>query len=255
MASTEKKVAVAVGGTFLIDAALSLTPHMPGGVGFITSAALASAMALSVDNLEVLIGKEFPSLPRRTSSDTSSSDTEQPSLLYRMVHGKSVREGASELPTPQPQEDAVTYQPRRSQDLSKLRQNVVLPSHKARIDTEPTIPAVTIPAKKDRIPPGGFKPMTPIAPQQQVELSLDPRFPLPTDMAAILEKGFRPAKDSILLMKSSDGYVTEKISKLGHIGLAGETGGGKTNINRLLLAQLLYCGAKVFLINPNHAPT
>lgn len=80
------------------------------------------------------------------------------------------------------------------------------------------------------------------------------RFPEPQDMAEIIEHGFKPSRESILLMNTINGYATEKISKLHHIGLGGSSGRGKTNTTRLITAQLLACGAKVYMVNPNFAP-
>ena len=80
------------------------------------------------------------------------------------------------------------------------------------------------------------------------------RFPEPQDMAEIIERGFKPSRESILLMNTINGYATEKISKLHYIGLGGSSGRGKTNTTRLITSQLLACGAKVYMVNPNFAP-
>ena len=85
-------------------------------------------------------------------------------------------------------------------------------------------------------------------------LQSDPRFPKPQDFAQILERGFIPTRNSILLMNTVNGYATEAMSKLHHIGLAGSSGRGKTNLTRLIVAQLLACDAKVYMVNPNFAP-
>ncbi len=80
------------------------------------------------------------------------------------------------------------------------------------------------------------------------------RFPEPIDMAMVVEQGFKPSRDGILLMNTNNGHATEKMSKLHHIGLGGSSGRGKTNTTRLIVSQLLACGAKVYMVNPNFAP-
>jgi hypothetical protein len=82
----------------------------------------------------------------------------------------------------------------------------------------------------------------------------DVRFPAPQDMAMIIERGFKPRRDAILLMNTVNGYATEKISKLHHIGLSGASGRGKTGVMRLIVSQLLACEARVYMVNPNFAP-
>lgn len=61
-------------------------------------------------------------------------------------------------------------------------------------------------------------------------------------------------QDTIFLMDSTRGPVTEKISDLGHIALSGVTGGGKTNMTRMLVSQLLAQKCTVWIANPNFAP-
>jgi hypothetical protein len=57
-------------------------------------------------------------------------------------------------------------------------------------------------------------------------------------------------------METVDGHVTNALNGLHHIGLAGPTGAGKTNVFRLLLGQTEACAddAEVYLANPNYAP-
>src|SRR5439155_17113157 len=94
----------------------------------------------------------------------------------------------------------------------------------------------------------------PVEPVQRYASVTSGRFPEPQDMAEIIEHGFKPSRESILLMNTNSGYATEKISKLHHIGLGGSSGRGKTNTTRLIVSQLLACGAKVYMVNPNFAP-
>lgn len=94
----------------------------------------------------------------------------------------------------------------------------------------------------------------PVEPVQRRVSVASGQFPEPQDMAEMIEQGFKPSRESILLMNTNSGYATEKISKLHHIGLGGSSGRGKTNTTRLIVSQLLACGAKVYMVNPNFAP-
>lgn len=66
---------------------------------------------------------------------------------------------------------------------------------------------------------------------------------------------WQPSIGSILLAVGPGGVPYYAHAKdLCHVALAGATGGGKSNIMRLLLAQLLSTGAKVTLADPHFAP-
>ena len=72
-----------------------------------------------------------------------------------------------------------------------------------------------------------------------------------TDMAGI---GHVPTVESILLGLGLNGErITVPARALCHVALVGATGGGKSNLMRLLLAQVLAVGANVVLVNPHHA--
>lgn len=72
-----------------------------------------------------------------------------------------------------------------------------------------------------------------------------------TDMAGI---GHVPTVESILLGLGLNGErITVPAKALCHVALVGATGGGKSNLMRLLLAQVLAVGANVVLVNPHHA--
>lgn len=95
--------------------------------------------------------------------------------------------------------------------------------------------------------------------QEQKKLAdpklLIPEFPAPRDFADVLASGFRPSSDQVYLMDTVDGAVTSAVYPLTHVGLGGPTGGGKTNLTRLLGGQLLSDGveASVYLASPNFA--
>ncbi len=66
-------------------------------------------------------------------------------------------------------------------------------------------------------------------------------------------KRFTPSLDRLFLGVLPDGTPIFCAAKdLCHVALAGTTGGGKSSILRLLLAQLCYAGACVLLLNPHY---
>ena len=73
-----------------------------------------------------------------------------------------------------------------------------------------------------------------------------------TDLASI---GFRPSREAILLGLGEGGErITVPMKALWHIGTAGPTGAGKSNIARLIIPQLQAIGAKVAIIDPKWTP-
>jgi hypothetical protein len=73
-----------------------------------------------------------------------------------------------------------------------------------------------------------------------------------TDLAAL---AFRPSLDAILLALVDGGErITVSAKALCHVALVGSTGGGKSNLLRLLLPQLQACGARVVLADPHFTP-
>ena len=79
-----------------------------------------------------------------------------------------------------------------------------------------------------------------------------PQLPGPVDMAELLSD-FKPSTDRILLGLGPSGQHTAPVSRLMHIAFLGATGGGKSNLMRLTLAQLLAIGAHVILVDPHFA--
>jgi hypothetical protein len=66
-------------------------------------------------------------------------------------------------------------------------------------------------------------------------------------------KDFTPSLESIYLARLMDGSpVIVQAKHLCHVALAGATGGGKSSLMRLIMAQLCYAGAKVLLLNPHY---
>jgi hypothetical protein len=84
------------------------------------------------------------------------------------------------------------------------------------------------------------------------EPAAGPGLPGVTDLASL---AFRPSLESILLALGDGGErVTVSAKALCHVALVGSTGGGKSNLIRLLLPQLQACGARVVLADPHFAP-
>ena len=80
--------------------------------------------------------------------------------------------------------------------------------------------------------------------------------PLPPaiDLSALVQD-WRPSLDAILLGVGPGGKrITVPARDLCHVALAGATGGGKSNIMRLVVSQLQSAGAKVVLADPHYAP-
>ena len=77
--------------------------------------------------------------------------------------------------------------------------------------------------------------------------------PGPVDLARVLT--VPPSLDRVLLALGPGGApITAASRDMGHVAFAGQTGGGKSNLLRLLLAQLLAAGAQVMLTDPHYAP-
>ena len=75
-----------------------------------------------------------------------------------------------------------------------------------------------------------------------------PALPPITDLASL---NYQPTKQAVLLGLAPHGaLITAPLSKLWHVATAGPTGNGKSNIHRLLLAQLLAVGAHVAVGDP-----
>lgn len=79
-----------------------------------------------------------------------------------------------------------------------------------------------------------------------------PSLPGMLDLAGL---GFRPTRERILLgVGAGNEQVTVGVGQLCHVALCGATGGGKSNLLRLLVPQLQAIGAQVVLADPHYAP-
>lgn len=75
-----------------------------------------------------------------------------------------------------------------------------------------------------------------------------------TDLADVLGT-FRPGLDRVLLGLGPGGApLAVGVKQLCHVALIGATGGGKSNLLRLLLPQLQALGARIVLADPHFAP-
>lgn len=78
-----------------------------------------------------------------------------------------------------------------------------------------------------------------------------PTLPGAVDLATL---GCNPTPDHILLGIDEMGQITVSVQDLCHVALLGATGGGKSNLLRLMLPQLQKIGASVILADPHFAP-
>ena len=77
--------------------------------------------------------------------------------------------------------------------------------------------------------------------------------PGPVDLAGLLTTP--PSLDRVLLALGPGGEpLTASAKDMTHIALAGSTGNGKSNILRMILAQVLAAGAGAVLADPHYAP-
>ncbi len=82
-----------------------------------------------------------------------------------------------------------------------------------------------------------------------------PALPMGTVDLSELVQTWRPSVNSITLAVGPGGQPYRVHARdLCHVALAGATGGGKSNIMRLLLAQLVSAGAHVVLADPHYTP-
>lgn len=85
-----------------------------------------------------------------------------------------------------------------------------------------------------------------------------PSFALDSDIftfSQLLASGFRPTMDKIFLGRLPDGTdITVAVRDLCHVALAGNTGGGKSSLMRLIMAQLCYLKVPTVLLNPHYMP-
>jgi hypothetical protein len=92
------------------------------------------------------------------------------------------------------------------------------------------------------------------APGQLTGAPEPPALPGPVDLLQVLDT-FQPSAERILLGMGPGGApVTVGVRSLCHVALCGATGGGKSNLLRLLLPQLQAIGARVVLADPHYAP-
>lgn len=88
-----------------------------------------------------------------------------------------------------------------------------------------------------------------------------PALPAPEPVSAALPGALdlsalqcNPTIDHILLGVDDVGQITVSVPDMCHVALLGSTGGGKSNLLRLILPQLQKIGASVILADPHFAP-
>ena len=78
---------------------------------------------------------------------------------------------------------------------------------------------------------------------------------LPAGLIDLAHLNFTPSITAVLLgLDPAGSPITVPMKDLWHIGTAGPTGSGKSNIARLIIAQLQCLGAKVAIIDPKWTP-
>lgn len=138
--------------------------------------------------------------------------------------------------------------PVRVTDLATVAPAALGAYHAARFEEArrpvvPTVPHILHyhPTVSGRVEPGPVEP-------GPVEAEL----PGVVDLAALT---FQPTPQAILLGLGPGGEpITVPAPQLCHVALVGATGGGKSNLMRLLLPQLQAIGARVCLADPHYAP-
>ncbi len=139
---------------------------------------------------------------------------------------------------------------RRQEERSRL-ELVLSPLYRAKLEEDRRyhLARVALSMKYDRLMIGSRRVSEQNTEPLQITGGLPPPFDLSRELAA-----FTPSPGGIFLGRAASGPVLVPMSRLWHIALAGATGGGKTNILRLILAQLLHLGAVCYLCDIHYAP-
>lgn len=152
-------------------------------------------------------------LPLPARAAKAYKDPSQPSLAYRIFNGKSVRE----------ERDLARITREAEQEAEELERYFDAP--------EPAM-------EPDQ--PGDMLPPPPTARSSKFLFSS-------------VQQRHMPTLDKIYLGSAMDGTEVFCTAKdLCHVALAGSTGGGKSSIMRMLMAQLCRAGAQVLLLNPHY---
>ena len=210
--ATREQKLMAAGAAITIAEPALALAHT-GGVGAIVGLALGAFVYHAIDDIEHMTGRELP-LPARTVKEPKEAkDPGQRSLAYRMFNGKSVRE----------ERDLARITREAEQEAEELERYFDAPEPAPEPDQ-----------------PGDVLPPPPTARSGKFLFS------------SVLAKHM-PALDRIYIGSTMDGtevYCTAK--DLCHVALAGSTGGGKSSLMRMLMAQLCKAGAQVLLLNPHY---
>src|SRR6266496_3442760 len=90
--------------------------------------------------------------------------------------------------------------------------------------------------------------------EQQKQIATPASVPGRYDMREVWNTGFRPSTSQIWLAKGAADGIIVPANKLLHSIATGPTGGGKTNIVRMELMQLIYIRCEVVLMDIHYAP-
>ncbi len=152
---------------------------------------------------------------------------------------------AGQLPVPRAMIDSGELAGAMVQALHQFHATQALAAAQPRIDK------LSISVKE----PSPLPQMPPATPSLITAEPEAPALPVGTVDLSELVQTWRPSVDSITLAVGPGGVPYRVHAReLCHVALAGATGGGKSNIMRLLLAQLTAAGAKVVLADPHFTP-
>jgi hypothetical protein len=91
------------------------------------------------------------------------------------------------------------------------------------------------------------------ADEEEDEVTLPAQSGTRFTFSQVLSSGFTPSLHKLYLGRLTNGSPVSVAAKdLCHVALAGNTGGGKSSLMRLLMAQLCHVGVRVLLLNPHY---
>lgn len=192
-----------------------------GALGLLAAAGIGGAAAFWSEEIrEVLIDR----IPTPKLKDGSRSNK-----LYWLLTGREGNDSSS--PVDEPIQQRLTQA--QVEDVQRTTERLSIPTA-----------------------PGQKVSRQPVARLAEIE---DDVIPLPRSqqqgkfLFSQVARSFMPSMECIFLGRTVDGKnIYCEAKDLCHVALAGNTGGGKSSIMRMLMLQLCYVGAQVLLLNPHY---